>query len=223
MPISDAARFSLIAAIILIVLAACVIGVFACVDYFGEKSRFDDNGTAVSSMTGSDIGSTPSTRRKRRVRIEEDATEASSLLDDGAQIKTDKALMDTFVLVLTQGMKLKMYYSKDGKAPKDVKLELVENGLLQWTNANRRSGILGMVQSRPKNVKITDVKTIEWGKRTATFQGTATNQPKDEDCFSLVLENGVSLDFETTSKVERDSLAQGFTILINNMNQNQLA
>merc|ERR550537_409731 len=174
-------------------------------------------------MTGSDIGSTPSQRRKRRVRIvEEDATEASSLLDDGAQIKTDKALMETFVKVLTQGMKLKMYYAKEGKGPKDVKLELVDK-LLQWTSSNKRSGILGMVQSKPKSVEITNVKTIEWGKRTATFQATSVDPPvDDEKCFSLVLENGTSLDFETSSKVERDSLAQGFTILINSMNQNQL-
>ena len=221
MPISDAARFSLIAGVVIIVMAACVIGAFACLDYFSDKGAYEDNYTAVSSMTGSDVGSTPSQRRKRRVRIEEDATEASSLLDDGTQIKTDKALMDTFVKVLQRGMKLKMYSAREGKGPKDVNLALVKDRQLQWTNTSKRTGLLGMVPTRPKNIEITNVKTIEWGKRTATLKA-ADESLEDERCFSLVLENGTSLDFETSSKVERDSLAQGFTILINELNQNQL-
>lgn len=226
MAMDDATRFSLLAAVTILVVAGCVIGVFACFDYFGDKG-IDENRTVVSSITGSDVGSTPTGRKKRRVRIEEDASEASSLLDDGTQIKTDKALMETFVKVLTQGMKLRLYSVKDIKSPKDVKLkdvklELVENRILRWSNANKRSSILSLVSGKSKEVEITTVKTIEWGKRTSIFGLAQTNEAEDERCFSLVLEDGNTLDFETSSKVERDSMAQGFTILINSLNQHQL-
>lgn len=226
MPMDDATRFSLLAAVIIVVVAGCVIGVFACLDYFGDKG-LDESRTVVSSITGSDIGSTPSQRRKRRVRIEEDASEASILLDHGSQIKTDKALMETFVKVLTQGMKLKLYTVKENKSPKDVKskdvkLELIDSKILQWSNANKRSSILSLVSGKPKQVEITSVKTIEWGKRTSVFELLQGDESEGDRCFSLVLEDGSSLDFETSSKVERDSLAQGFTILINSLNQNQL-
>ena len=207
----DATRYSVLTGLIILVIAGCVIGAFSCLDYLADKG-LDDNKTQVSTLTQSEDGRTP---RKRKVRIEgDDSSEASSLLDDGTQIKTDKALMDTFLKVLTNGIKLKMHSSKD-KAPKEVKLSLDKN-VLNWKNVNSRN-IMGAFKQKSMDLK--NVKTIVWGKNTEVFMKEMSASTPADVCFSLVGEDGLTLDFEVSSPVERDSLAQGFTILINYMNE----
>jgi hypothetical protein len=211
MAMDDATRYSVLTAVIIILVAACIIGAFSCLDYVADK-KFDDSRTQVSTLTQSDDGRTP---RKRKVRIEgDDSSEASSLLDDGTQIKTDKALMNTFVKVLKNGITIKMHSGKD-KAPKEVKLTLDEKNTLNWKSINSRS-LIGAFKKNTMDIK--NVKMVEWGKRTETFQKDMAASTPEELCLSLVGEDGATLDFEVTSKVERDSLAQGFTILIANLN-----
>lgn len=219
MALDDGARYAILAAVIVLVFGFCVIAAFWCIDNLADKSKYDDNRTQVSTLTQSgDGGTTPSVRRKRKVRIEgEVASEASSLLDDGTHIKTDKALMDTFVKVLSQGINIKMHFLKENKPPKVVKLQLDQN-FLTWKSAQSKS-LLSMVK-KPQQLDITTVKTIEWGKRTPTFRNSQSVEAKDEECLSLVSDvDGLTLDLEAASGVERDSLAQGFTILINAKNQ----
>lgn len=211
----DATRYSILTAVVILLVAGCVIGAFSCLDFLAEQKGCDDNRTQVSTLTQSDDGRTP---RKRKVRIEgDDSSEASSLLDDGTQIKTDKALMDTFVKVLTNGITLKMHSLKD-KAPKEVKL-MLDKSMLTWKSVHSRN-IMGAF--KPKNMDLKNVKSIEWGKNTETFKKELSASTPVDVCFSLVGEDGVTLDFEVSSPVERDSLAQGFTILINFINQDDV-
>lgn len=204
-----ATRYSVIAAVVVLVVGCCVMCVLCCIDYYSAKRDLDDTKTQVSTLTQSEDGRTP---RKRKVRIEGDsASDTSSLLDDGKQIKTDRALMDTFVKVLTQGITVKVHSQKD-KAPKEVRVTL-QSDVLNWKNINSRTII-----HRTKSMKIRDIKRIEWGKITETFNSAIAQATPEDICLSLVT-NEKTLDLEVSSKVERDSLAQGFTILINAMNQ----
>ena len=176
-------------------------------DYFSPDS--DDSKSQISALT-----QTEEDGRPKRKRVGEAGSETSSLLDDGAQIKSDKALMDTFVKVLSQGITVKMYGTKD-KAPKEVTLTL-SGTTLQWKVTNSRS-ILAAFKTNKLDVK--QIKTIEWGKHTAVFSQPVTEQLADEVCLSLVTaDRSKTLDFELSSKVERDSVAQGFSILINSLN-----
>ena len=153
----DTTRYSIVATVVVVIVAVCVIGAFSCLDYFaGYKKLGDDNRTQVSTLTQSEDGRTP---RKRKVRIEgagDAASDTSSLLDDGTQIKTDKALLDTFVKVLSQGITVKVHSQKD-KAPKEVKLSLLQGETLIWKSVSRS------MFNKTKQLNIKGIKSIEWG------------------------------------------------------------
>ena len=92
-----------------------------------------------------------------------------------------------------------MHSGKD-KAPKEVKLTLDEKNTLNWKSINSRS-LIGAFKKNTMDIK--NVKMIEWGKRTETFQKDMAASTPEELCLSLVGEDGATLDFEVTSKVER--------------------
>jgi hypothetical protein len=206
--LDDAARYSILAAVLVIGIAGCVLGCFYLTDFFADKSG-DDSRSQISALTDTE------NNRPRRKRVGDEGSETSSLLDDGAQIKSDKALMDTFVKVLSQGITVKMYALKD-KAPKEVKLTLSGMTTLQWKATSSRS-IMAAFKTNKMDIK--QIKTVEWGKRTPVFAQPIAEQVSEDLCLSLVNEDkSKSLDFELSSKVERDSVAQGFSILVNTLN-----
>ena len=145
----------------------------------------------------------------------EKGSESSSLLEEGRQLRSDLALMDTFVKVLSQGIVVKLHTAK---GPKDVKLTLIQSGdkskELRWQSTAPRT-IMG---GKRYKLDLVEVKFVEWGKKTSNFSRATSVSTSEDLCFSLVTEK-TSLDIEVSSKVERDSFAQGFTILIKNFDR----
>ncbi len=67
-------------------------------------------------------------------------------------------------------------------------------------------------------LQLRDILSVEGGKQTTTFQRSSASQAKDEVCFSLVTASA-TYDFETSSKVERDALVQGFLLAITDLKE----
>jgi hypothetical protein len=115
----------------------------------------------------------------------------------------DSALAQTLLSVLNQGMTL-MIYSKDGA--KQANVTLVGGAELHWRT-------LKLFSKKGKQLNLREVLFINWGKQTNKFHLPSAKGAIDECCFSLVTAKD-TIDFEASSKVERDALAQGFTILL---------
>jgi hypothetical protein len=206
----DGTRYGILAAGLVIAVALIMFGAFTLLDCVADLKR-KNNEDSVSALTQSDDGNNRTPRKRRGKAQGEEGSETSSLLDESSQIKTDKALLDTFIKVLSQGITLKLHSSKD-KGPKEIKL-IISGNNLTW-KVTSRSILSGF--KTPK-VDIRSIRSIEWGKRTDTFNLPASLPTADEVCFSLVTDDK-TIDIEASSKVERDSLAQGFTIFINSLN-----
>jgi hypothetical protein len=135
-------------------------------------------------------------------------SDACSLLDDEMQFRGNRALMNTFVAVISQGIIVKLHNSKGSK---DIKIFL-QNNLIRWHSISPKSIIFG----KRYKLFLDDIKRIEYGKKTSNFtKGTSLLTP-DDFCFSIITDK-TSLDVEVSSKVERDSLAQGFSALISSI------
>lgn len=109
-----------------------------------------------------------------------------------------------FASVLSDGITLVQH--SGGKSPAEVKLTLTGRDLQLRTR--RFFGT-----QKPLSVDLKDVLFIEWGKRTQNLSSDATKDVRDEVCFSLVTEDS-TLDFQASSKVERDALVQGFMLKV---------
>lgn len=116
---------------------------------------------------------------------------------------SDSALAQTLLTVLNQGMTL-MIYNEHGA--KQAKVTLVGGSILHWRTER-------MFSKKGKQLNIREVLFVNWGKQTNKFHLPGSKVAVEDCCFSLVTAKE-SLDFEASSKVERDALAQGFTILI---------
>ena len=172
--------------------------------------------TSVASSTSR----SSSVRRKRKVKIEgngDSGSDTSSLLEDGSNIKTDMALMDTFVNVLSQGIQVKVHI-KD-KPPKDVKLSL-ENTTIIWRSINSK-GLRAMGGfNKTSRIDIGEIKNIVLGKKTSILKQPISASTPEDVCLSLLMQGDRSLDIEVSNKVERDSFAQGFSLLVHTLNDN---
>lgn len=209
MALDDKVRYIILGVVLVVIFISSVVGC-SIMGFCGRKALDDedDGKSRISALTQSEDGKA----RKRKVKVEENS-DTSSLLEDGAQIKTDKALLETFVKVLTQGITVKLHSPKD-KAAKEIKLSMDKN-ILVWKYLGTRSIITAFKKNK---FDIKDIRSIGWGKKTATFECAASALTQDELCISLIAADDKTLDFEVSSKVERDSLAQGFTLLIGAMN-----
>ena len=190
--------------IIGVIIGLVILIVAACLDFFADmdlKGQYSSVNTVVTAhgtkdRVGSDSGS-----------------ETSSLLEDGDMIKTDMALMDTFVNVLTQGIVLRVH-CKDGKQPKEARM-ILENKTIVWQSVVPK-GYMGF--SRSHKIDITNIRQVFWGKSTPTFENMISQGAPVDNCLSLITFDNNSLDIEFSSRVERDSFAQGFTLLVQNLN-----
>ena len=115
----------------------------------------------------------------------------------------DTALAQTLLSVLAQGMTMTVY-NENGAKQAHVTLE--GGSILHWRT-------LKMFAKRNKNLNLRDVLFVNSGKQTNKFHLPTSRAAVEENCFSLVTSKD-TLDFEVSSKVERDALAQGFTILL---------
>lgn len=114
----------------------------------------------------------------------------------------DNVLCETLKAVLAKGMKMTLY-TVDG--PKKIKMFLV--GMeLRWRTVK-------IISRKTYKVDLRNVDYLEWGKRTAAFQSDAARVLDEELCFSLVSPSK-TVDLQASSKVERDAVAQGFVLLL---------
>jgi hypothetical protein len=115
----------------------------------------------------------------------------------------DTALAQTLLSVLAQGMTMTVYNEKGAK---QAQVTLEGGSILHWRT-------LKMFAKRNKSLNLRDVMFVNTGKQTKKFHLPTSRGAVEENCFSLVTSTE-TLDFEVSSKVERDALAQGFTILL---------
>ena len=115
----------------------------------------------------------------------------------------DTALAQTLLSVLSHGMTMTVYNEKGAKA---AHVTLEGGSILHWRT-------LKMFAKRNKNLNLRDVLFVNSGKQTNKFHLPTSRGAIEDNCFSLVTAKD-TLDFEVSSKVERDALAQGFTILL---------
>eukprot|EP01038_Epipyxis_sp_PR26KG_P006111 gene6111-8426_t len=161
-----------------------------------KKSKSKKDGTATSS-----VGS---------------ASETSSLLDSVDTNSIDegvnKALKDAFISVLTEGLTL-IFHTMKG--PVQVRLSLVNNEL-RWKPVK-------LFTTKLYKQQMSEILYVEWGKQTEIFRNSTAKDVKDEICFSLIVKQdtknggaalGGSIDFETSGKMERDALVQGFMLTL---------
>lgn len=201
------------------VVIVALVAVCACVDYCADRDVFEgkaDDDYSISS--GTSRGSSP--RKKRKVKIEgsgDSGSDTSSLLEDGSNIKTDMALMDTFVNVLSQGILVKVHTKE--KPPKEVRLSL-ENTTLIWRGVNLKGLRTIGGYNKISRMDISEIKNVVLGKTTSTLKQPMSASTPEDVCLSLLLQGDRSLDIEVSSKVERDSFAQGFSILVHTLNDN---
>ena len=117
-------------------------------------------------------------------------------------------LKRSLITLLLEGMTMTMHRGAT-KTPKSVFMTILGDGhgTLKW-RSNR------MLARNAYTMELVDVRSIEWGKSTPGFLGSAKAQTTPNDvCFSLMGES-CTLDLQASSKVERDLLVQGFTLLI---------
>lgn len=97
-----------------------------------------------------------------------------------------------------------MIYNEKGA--KQANVTLVGGSELHWRTVK-------MFAKKGKQMNLREVLFVNWGKQTNKFHLPGSKIAIDDCCFSLVTAKD-TIDFEASSKVERDALAQGFTILL---------
>jgi hypothetical protein len=112
-------------------------------------------------------------------------------------------LRKTFLLVLKEGMTMLLHTGE--KSPKQIQLTLVGTEL-RWKSAK----VFARTQYK---VDLREIKFVEWGKQTDTFAKQTSMSASEDMCFSLVTDK-VTVDLEASSKVERDALVQGFSLVV---------
>ena len=120
----------------------------------------------------------------------------------------EENLKKSLVTLLLTGMTMTLHRGAS-KGPKSVFLSIGGEGndTLRW-RSNR------MLARNSYSLELVEVRSLEWGKSTPGFlQSEKARDTPNDMCFSLVAEN-VTLDLQVSSKVERDLLVQGFTLLI---------
>lgn len=125
---------------------------------------------------------------------------------------TDQALLASFRSVLADGLTITLH-SSEGR-PKQVKLWLIDHQL-RWAPKN------AIIKKRHK-MYLEEVLFVEKGKQTATFARNSARNAPEQCCFSLVTQNE-TLDFEASSKMEREAMCQGFTLCLEDIKRDSAA
>jgi hypothetical protein len=119
------------------------------------------------------------------------------------QSQGDSVLAQTLLSVLSEGIVMMLY---NDKGAKQVNVTVVGGSVLHWRTAK-------LFSKKGKQLNLREVLFVHWGKQTPKFHLPTSNIAVEDCCFSLVTADD-TIDFEATSKAERDAFAQGFTILL---------
>ena len=165
------------------------------------------NASEASSLLGGDATAAIITPGGRSTPIPQTggASKSKGYKDLSPQ---DEALRKTFHSVLKEGMTMVLHTSD--KNPKQIHLMLVGTEL-RWKAAK-------VFARNMYKIDLRDIKYVEWGKRTNTFQKQASSGASEDMCFSLITEK-VTVDLEASSKVERDALVQGFSLVVSGLRE----
>ncbi len=220
--------------IVYVSLAILVVSAFSCIVMFmlrAKKKRDPtDDGKVVENISEDNaskaktktLKGTKKKTKKSKKSHPDDASQSSyesashassettSLLADShneqkAQLHAgtmNKALRATFNSVLSEGLTLILH---SDQPIMQVKMAL-SGSELRWRSKK-------MFSTKSYKLQLKQIMFIEWGKQTANFKRPTAKDAKSDSCFSLVTEN-TTYDFETSSKVERDALVQGFMLAI---------
>ena len=120
--------------------------------------------------------------------------------------EADDKLIQAFRETLSHGTTLTLYSLKGAK---QVKMTLVGTEL-RWVTQNK------VFAKQGKKIDLRDIRFVQAGKQTKKFNLPLGRRALDDNCYSIVTEND-SLDFELTSKVERDAHVQGFSIILSRL------
>lgn len=115
----------------------------------------------------------------------------------------DEALRRTFHSVLKEGLTMLLHTGE--RTAKPIQLSLVGTEL-RWKSVKVFARNLYKIDLR-------DIRYVEWGKQTNTFQKHPSMGASEDLCFSLITDK-VTVDLEASSKVERDALVQGFSLVV---------
>ena len=131
----------------------------------------------------------------------------------------EENLKKSLYSLLQNGMNI-TWHRGGGKTAKSVRLSLSDphGDILCW----RGTRMLARNNYETSLVKVT---SIEWGKNTDAFHSSVEAKSLSNDiCFSFVLDpfgSFKTLDLQTSSKMERDLLVQGFTLIIGDLKRDQ--
>lgn len=125
----------------------------------------------------------------------------------------DRALIDTFKSVLSEGYHVTLHRSTGKPRAVRICIDAEDPTALRWS-------VVKSITRRQYSLDLSDVTAVEIGTRNFTKNAlTSTELPHYEDmCFSLTTQTS-SLDIQTTSKMEREAMAQGFTMLTDDIRQ----
>jgi hypothetical protein len=158
------------------------------------SSGVSDAGTDESSLLGAETGLGPSL-----TEIDDNTSEVN--VPDG----TGRTLCETLKNVLAQGLSMTLY-AEDG--PKKVKIFLVGTEL-RWRQVR-------MITRKTFKCDLRTVQYVEWGKKTRAFRAPFAAAVEEDFCFSIVCSN-TTVDLKAYNKVERDAVAQGFVMLLDDI------
>jgi len=149
--------------------------------------------------------------------IEDDAHSVTSSGSGSGSVASSSAyeenLKKSLLSLLRGGMTMTQF--RPGKPPKSILLSLAgaSGNTLRWRSPR-------LLARNSYSLALVAVVSIEWGKNTQVFLSCKeAEQVSNDVCFSLVSESMgggqfSTLDLQASSKVERDLLVQGFTLLI---------
>lgn len=197
----------------------------------GDGKHSNSRESAFDSAFGKEEGEEEEEDSESRDPDQDDrSTEqksANSSMASGVTGAYEENLKKSLTSLLRGGMTMTQYRAL--KPPKTILLSLlgVNDNTLRWRSPR-------LLARNSYEMKLANVTSIEWGKNTSVFLACNEAAAVSNDmCFSLVFEHNASslsrgqksqdtLDLQASSKVERDLLVQGFTLLIGDLKQSML-
>jgi hypothetical protein len=170
-------------------------------DDYDDEDDLEAGGGRLAKVSGLDVDSDDSSEVGDCKGLGDKVDDLARETEDGDE-GPNNVLCETLKAVLAKGLNITLY-TVDG--PKKIKMFMV--GMeLRWR-------MIKIISRKTYKIDLRELEYIEWGKRTAVFQSGPAHNVFDDVCFSLV-SNSKTVDLRAASKIERDALAQGFVLLL---------
>eukprot|EP00640_Fibrocapsa_japonica_P007257 CAMPEP_0113949974 /NCGR_PEP_ID=MMETSP1339-20121228/78499_1 /TAXON_ID=94617 /ORGANISM="Fibrocapsa japonica" /LENGTH=197 /DNA_ID=CAMNT_0000957629 /DNA_START=141 /DNA_END=734 /DNA_ORIENTATION=+ /assembly_acc=CAM_ASM_000762 len=122
-------------------------------------------------------------------------------------------LVQAFIDVLQSGgIRLRLHKGGASSRGKVFKMRLEGiNLLLERDNPIKRA------IRKEHSIPISDIVGVKIGKETHVLKSRQNKQLSEDVCFSLILREGDPVDIEMENNTERNAVAEGFIMLLNEM------